>query len=116
MAQNYDVAVIGLGAFGASILYQLARRSVRVVGIDLYVPPHDRGASHGETRITRQAIGEGEIYCPLAIRSQSIWRELEEETEERLFLDCGFAAIDSSGGASNLHGRTGFVDRTIEAA
>ena len=116
MAQNYDVAVIGLGAFGASILYQLARRSVRVVGIDLYVPPHDRGASHGETRITRQAIGEGEIYSPLAIRSQSIWRELEEETDERLFLDCGFAAIDSSGGVSNLHGRTGFVDRTIEAA
>lgn len=116
MAESFDVVVIGLGAFGAATLFQLARRSVRVLGIDRFAPPHDRGSSHGETRITRQAIGEGEIYCPLAMRSHQIWRELEDEAGERLLLECGFAAIDTSGGCSNMHGRTGFVGRTIAAA
>lgn len=116
MAEGFDVVVVGLGAFGAATLLQLARRSVRVLGIDRFAPPHDLGSSHGETRITRQAIGEGEIYCPLAIRSHQIWRELEQETGQQLLLECGFIAIDSSGGHSNLHGRTGFVGRTIAAA
>ena len=116
MAESFDVVVIGLGAFGAATLFQLARRSVRVLGIDRFAPPHDRGSSHGETRITRQAIGEGEVYCPLAIRSHQIWRELEHGTGQQLLLECGFAAIDTSGGRSNLHGRTGFVERTINAA
>jgi sarcosine oxidase len=116
VAESFDVVVIGLGAFGAATVFQLASRSVRVLGIDRFAPPHDRGSSHGETRITRQAIGEGEVYCPLAIRSHQIWRELEAETGEQLMLECGFAAIDTSGGQSNMHGRTGFVERTITAA
>lgn len=116
MAQSFDIVVIGLGAFGAATLFQLASRSVRVLGIDRFSPPHDRGSSHGETRISRQAIGEGEVYCPLAIRSHQIWRELEHGTRQQLFLECGFAAIDTSGGRSNLHGRTGFVERTISTA
>jgi len=58
MVQTTDVAVVGLGAMGAAALYQLARRGVRAVGIDRFAPPHSLGSSHGETRITRQAIGE----------------------------------------------------------
>jgi hypothetical protein len=30
-----------------------------VLGIDACEPPHVYGSSHGETRITRAAIGEG---------------------------------------------------------
>jgi sarcosine oxidase len=56
---TYDVAVVGLGAAGAATLYQLARRGVRVVGIDRFSPPHVYGSTHGDTRITREAIGEG---------------------------------------------------------
>lgn len=50
-----DVAVIGLGAMGSATLYQLARRGVRAIGLDRFDPPHERGSSHGESRITRQA-------------------------------------------------------------
>jgi glycine/D-amino acid oxidase-like deaminating enzyme len=56
---HYDVIVIGMGAFGAATLCQLAQRGVRVAGVDRFSPPHDQGSSHGDTRITRQAIGEG---------------------------------------------------------
>ena len=64
-----DIIVIGLGAAGSAVLYQLARRGVRVLGIDCYAPPHTYGSSHGETRITRQAVGEGGHYVPLVLRS-----------------------------------------------
>jgi len=65
MSAASDVIVIGLGAMGSAAAYQLAKRGVRVVGIDAYSPPHVHGSSHGQTRITRLAIGEGEQYVPL---------------------------------------------------
>lgn len=115
MVETTDVIVVGLGAMGAATTYQLAKRGVRVIGLDRHAPPHDHGSSHGETRITRQAIGEGEVYVPLALRSHAIWRELEEHPGE-LFLPCGFVAIDSARGAPPMHGKPGFVSRTIAAA
>src|SRR5690606_32066465 len=75
-SQSCDIAVVGLGAMGSAALYQLAKRGVKAIGIDRFAPPHDQGSTHGETRITRQAIGEGEVYVPLALRSHEIWKEL----------------------------------------
>jgi hypothetical protein len=42
-----SVIVVGLGAFGAAILYQLASRKVAAIGIDRFSPPHAMGSSHG---------------------------------------------------------------------
>ena len=70
-----DVIVIGLGAFGSATACQLARRGASVLGIDRHAPPHDFGSSHGATRITRLAIGEGHEYVPLVQRSHALWRE-----------------------------------------
>ena len=50
---RYDVAVIGLGAMGSAALYHLAKRGLRAVGIERFAPGHDRGSSHGDTRIIR---------------------------------------------------------------
>jgi sarcosine oxidase len=55
-----DVIVVGLGAMGSAVTLRLAQRGLRVIGIDRFRPPHDRGSTHGQTRITRLAIGEGE--------------------------------------------------------
>ena len=63
-AAGFDIAVVGLGAMGSAVLYQLGKRGVRAVGIDRFLPPHDRGSSHGETRVTRRANGEGEPLWP----------------------------------------------------
>jgi len=87
--EQYDIAVIGLGAAGSATLSALARSGVRVIGIDRHDPPHDRGSSHGETRLLRTAYSEGAFYVPLVKRSIRLWRELEERTGARLFEQTG---------------------------
>ncbi len=116
MPQTFDVAVIGLGAMGSAALYQLARRGARVVGIDRYHPPHSHGSTHGETRITRRGIGEGEAYVPLATRSHEIWRQLEAETGRALFHEVGSIVISEHDDNVARPGRTGFIRRSLAAA
>lgn len=111
-----DVVVVGLGAVGAATLYQLARRGAKVLGIDQFSPPHDRGSSHGETRITRQAVGEGDDYVPLALRAHEIWRELESQTGESLLNTCGLLLIGAGDGKTLHHGKADFVLRSRSAA
>lgn len=111
-----DVVVVGLGAMGSASLYQLAGRGARVIGIDRFRPPHDHGSSHGESRITRQAIGEGPEYVPFVLRSHEIWRELESETGEGLLFQVGGLLLARDSGSVQHHGQGHFVDRTIDAA
>ena len=110
-----DVIVVGLGAMGSAALYQLARRGIAATGIDRFTPPHDRGSSHGESRITRQAIGEGEEYVPFALRSHEIWRELEADTGRSLFSPIG-GLILGRRTDSGIHGHADFIGRTTAAA
>ncbi len=111
-----DVVVVGLGAMGSASLYQLARRGARVIGLDRFRPPHDRGSSHGESRITRQAIGEGEEYVPFVLRSHEIWRELEADTGEGLLFQVGGLLLGRANEDAQHHGQANFVARTIETA
>src|SRR5687767_2828395 len=76
---RYDAIVLGLGAFGSAALYHLARGGVRALGIDRFDPPHPMGSTHGLSRVTRTAIGEGVEYTPLALRSHQLWRQIEQE-------------------------------------
>ena len=110
-----DVVVIGLGAVGSATLHRLALRGVRAIGIDRFDPPHDRGSTHGETRITRLAIAEGAAYVPLVRRSHAIWRELEEQTGESLFQQIGMLVIGEGDGAPS-HGQPGFLGSTLAIA
>jgi len=116
LPRSCEIAVIGLGAMGSAALYQLAKRGVKAVGIDRFSPPHDQGSTHGETRITRQAIGEGEVYVPLALRSNEIWKELEAETGERLLVQSGCLIMEAAKPISNGIIRSAFLERTRKAA
>ncbi len=111
-----DVIVVGLGAMGSASVYQLAKRGAKVIGIDRYAPPHMYGSTHGETRITRQAIGEGQAYVPFVLRSHQIWRELEAQTGESLLLQCGGLILSRAEGQALHHHKPEFLGRTIEAA
>ena len=114
LEERCDVAVVGLGAMGAATLYQLAKAGVKAVGLDRFAPPHDQGSSHGDTRITRLAVGEGAAYVPLVRRSQQIWRELEAQSGEALFEQCGVLVVKSSATTASHHGAVDFVAQTIE--
>ena len=86
---SHDCIVLGVGGVGAAALYHLARRGVRAVGLDRFQPGHDRGSSHGETRIIRQAYFEHPDYVPLLLRAYELWRELEAERGEQLYHEVG---------------------------
>lgn len=115
-AERYDVIVVGLGAMGAATLYQASLRGARVLGIDRYEPPHSLGSSHGDTRITREAIGEGDIYVPLVQRSDEIWRELEAATGRTLFHRSGGFIISPRSASATFHGAGDFVKTSAEVA
>ncbi len=112
----YDVIVVGLGAMGSAAAYQSAKRGAKVLGIDRFAPPHDLGSTHGETRIIRQAIGEGEEYVPLALRSYEIWREIEAETGAELLTVTGGLILSSASAVTPLHGSGTFIEQTISCA
>jgi sarcosine oxidase len=111
MAQ-LDVVVVGLGAMGSAALYQLARRGVRVAGVERLVPGHDQGSSHGESRIIRLGYFEHPSYVPLLRRTYALWRELEAALGTKLLHITGIAEIGPPRGevvtgtlaASRLHG------------
>lgn len=113
---KYDVVVIGLGAVGSATLFQLSKSGKKILGIDRFEPPHTLGSSHGESRITRLAVGEGEDYVALAKRSHQIWREIEAETGVHILTATSGILMDSGTQPWAKHGSEGFWNRTVSFA
>jgi sarcosine oxidase len=109
---RYDAIVIGVGGMGSATLWQLARRGVKVLGLERFDVPHEMGSSHGVTRIIRLAYYEHPSYVPLLKRAYELWRELQERGGEQLLyitggLDCGpdgSEIIQGSRLSCDLHG------------
>ena len=90
----YDAIVVGAaGGAGSAATYHLARRGARVLGLDRFPPGHDRGSSHGETRVIRLAYFEHPDYVPLLRRAAVLWRELGERSGKRLLHEIGVVEI-----------------------
>src|SRR5256885_3132808 len=100
---------------GSAAAWQAANRGAKVLGIDRFRPPHAMGSSHGDTRITRLAIGEGEQYTPLVMRANEIWREIEERAGEKLHVVTGGLIISSPARSATTHVAR-FFENTIAAA
>ncbi|HEV3102302.1 MAG TPA: N-methyl-L-tryptophan oxidase [Candidatus Dormibacteraeota bacterium] len=91
--ERADVAIVGLGAMGALSAWHLASRGAAVIGIDRFAPGHDRGSSHGDTRIFRTAYFESPEYVPLLQRARVLWRQLENETGTDLLTLTGGLSV-----------------------
>lgn len=85
----YDVIVLGLGAMGSAAAFHLARRGRRVLGLEQFTPAHDRGSSHGRSRIIREAYFEDPAYVPLIQRAYDLWDELQGEAGTQLLVTTG---------------------------
>jgi sarcosine oxidase len=96
----YDVIVIGVGGMGSAAIHQLARRGRRVLGLERFDIPHERGSSHGVNRIIRLAYYEDPAYVPFMRRGYELWRELEREVGEQLLHITG--SIDAGPEASEV--------------
>ena len=93
ITNHYDAIVLGVGGVGSAALYHLARRGLRVVGLDRFPPGHSRGSSHGETRAIRKAYFEHPDYVPLLQRAYDNWRSLEQESNSRLLFTVGLLEV-----------------------
>ena len=87
------VAVVGCGAMGSAAAWRLRQRGAEVVAYDRYSPPHDRGSTHGDSRITRTAYLEGQFYVPLLRETFGMWRDLETESGAELLTLTGLLTI-----------------------
>jgi sarcosine oxidase len=86
---SFDAIVIGIGGMGSATVYELARRGLRVLGLEQYDIPHDFGSSHGVNRVIRLTYWEDPAYVPLLRRAYELWREVENRHGERLLVITG---------------------------
>jgi sarcosine oxidase len=94
---EFDVAVIGAGAFGAWISHALHARGQRVVLVDAYGPANNHSSSGGETRIIRSAYGTQSVYARMAREALPMWRALERRQRVRLFVLTGVLTVHRDG-------------------
>ena len=68
---------------GSAAAYHLAARGQRVLGLEKFTPAHDKGSSHGGSRIIRQSYFEDPAYVPLLLRAYELWDELATDSAAR---------------------------------
>jgi sarcosine oxidase len=88
MNRNYDAIVLGVGGMGSAACFELARRGIKVMGLEQFPLVHSHGSSHGHTRIIRTAYAEHPDYVPLARRAFERWYDLERLTGKHLLTEC----------------------------
>lgn len=84
MNNRFDIIVVGVGAMGASTCHCLARRGLRVLGLEQFDIPHGQGSSTGFSRMIRMAYYEHPDYVPLLRRAYELWHEIESESGQKL--------------------------------
>ena len=76
--KTYDCIVLGFGGVGSAAMRFAALNGWSVLGIDRFGPAHDKGSSHGHTRVFRQAYFEHPDYVPLLLEAAELWDELNK--------------------------------------
>lgn len=94
----YDCIVLGFGGVGSQALRHAAQQGWSTLGIDQHGPAHDRGSSHGQSRIIRQTYHRHPSYLPLLQRAYEMWDELNKRHRtspdiKELLTQCGLLQI-----------------------
>lgn len=91
-----DIVVIGCGVMGAATARSLARAGREVVLLEQFELGHERGSSHGTSRIFRLSYPDP-MYVRMAQEALLRWHDLESETGKEVLTTVG--GIDSGAGA-----------------
>lgn len=92
----FDAIVIGVGGMGSAAACELARRGRSVLALEQFALGHDRGSSHGHTRIIRKAYYEHPDYVPLVCRAFERWYDLEQRQGIHLLTESPCLSIGRS--------------------
>jgi sarcosine oxidase len=106
VTREYDVIVLGLGGIGSAAAYWLAKRGVRVLGLEQFDLGHARGESHDHSRIIRLSYVTP-AYVRLAKEAYAAWAALERDAGEQLVFRTGGLDLGPRGGAIPLDGYAG---------
>ncbi|MDO8188494.1 N-methyl-L-tryptophan oxidase [Conexibacter sp. CPCC 205706] len=101
--ERVDAVVVGLGAHGSATTRALAERGFKVVALERFRLGHDRGSSHGETRMIRRAY-PNPVWDPFVELAYDAWARLEEATGERLLERSGGLFARPVGATDALRG------------
>ncbi|HEY9682212.1 MAG TPA: N-methyl-L-tryptophan oxidase [Drouetiella sp.] len=85
---EFETIVVGGGAAGCSAAYHLARDGCSVLLLEQFDLGHNRGSSHGESRIIRLSYANPG-YIKLARAAFQHWSEIESDAEEKLVFMTG---------------------------
>ena len=96
------IAVIGAGVMGLATAWALKRRGYEPIVYEQFAVGHDRGSSHGRSRIFRLAYAE-DHYVRLAQEALTLWRELEAESGETVLELPGLVEVVQTLEESTAH-------------
>lgn len=102
-SHHYDVIVLGVGSMGAAACWNLAARGKRVLGLEQFDIPHDKGSHAGQSRIIRNAYFEHPDYVPLLKRAYKSWRSFQKQTDSHFYHQTGILYFGQSGN-ENIRG------------
>ncbi|XP_063415732.1 peroxisomal sarcosine oxidase-like [Mytilus trossulus] len=103
----YDTIVVGAGIEGSATAYHLAKQGQKILQLEQFPLPHNRGSSHGQSRITRKAYGPKEHYTVMMKEAFKLWEVLERESKTTVFRQTGMLTMGST---DNI-----FVNGTIQS-
>jgi monomeric sarcosine oxidase len=97
MLGAFDVVVVGAGINGLCAAWWLNRRGARVAVVEQHALAHDRGSSHGRSRITRSAYADAAYVRLMQVAHGEAWPALEADAGRPLRRKrdgCFFGPID----------------------
>lgn len=112
----YDVIVVGVGAMGSASCYYLAKSGLKVLGLEQFNIPHEKGSHTGESRFVRMAYFEHPDYVPLLKRAYENWDHIEAISGRNLFHKCGlvYFGLNKSDQMVGVRGSASLYDLPIE--
>jgi sarcosine oxidase len=97
VSHSWDLVVIGAGAVGSAALRAAGECGAKALCLEQHAPAHERGSSHGLSRIFRHAYFEHPDYVPLLRHSTARFETLERESGVALLHRCGMLVAGPAG-------------------
>jgi len=91
---QYDCVVVGAGVEGSATAYHLAKKGFGTLLIEQFKLGHNRGSSHGQSRVTRYAYRQ-KHYAEMMQECFRTWAQLEADAGTQLYRNVGLLSVDA---------------------
>ena len=88
MTTRADLIIVGAGLAGSAAAWAASARGLDVAVLEAFGPGHRNGSSHGSARIFRRAYPDP-LYVRLTGTARELWRQLEDQSGEKLLTLTG---------------------------